>query len=200
MAVTTSWARTAATRQGPFRVLMVCTGNICRSPAAERLLAAALGPDADVVVTSAGTHAMVGHPVSAPMVPLLSAAGATAKGFAARQVTEQMLREADLVLALTRHHRAHLVRKEPSTVRRTFTLRELARLAEEVDPAALVATTPGTRLAELVPLAAARRGRTVVDPEQDDVEDPYGHSPEHYARSFGQLRPAVETLVRLAGA
>ena len=38
----------------PFRVLTVCTGNICRSPAVERLLAAALGPDADVEVSSAG--------------------------------------------------------------------------------------------------------------------------------------------------
>ena len=43
-----------------FSILTVCTGNVCRSPAVERLLASKLGPT--VSVASAGTHALVGHP------------------------------------------------------------------------------------------------------------------------------------------
>jgi hypothetical protein len=46
-----------------FAILCVCTGNVCRSPAAERLLAARLGPG--VVVASAGTVAALGGPGSA---------------------------------------------------------------------------------------------------------------------------------------
>ena len=52
-----------------FSILAVCTGNVCRSPAVERLLASKLGPT--VSVRSAGTHALVGHPISEPMAALL---------------------------------------------------------------------------------------------------------------------------------
>ena len=52
-----------------FSILTVCTGNICRSPAVERLLTRKLGPT--VSVSSAGTHALVGHPIAEPMASLL---------------------------------------------------------------------------------------------------------------------------------
>ena len=111
----------------PFTVLTVCTGNICRSPAVERLLTAALGPDSGVRVESAGVGAVVGAPVAPLMTALLDAVGVSYAGFAARQVTEEMVREADLVLALTRRHRSALVELAPAAVRRTFTVRELGR-------------------------------------------------------------------------
>ena len=58
--------------QEVFSILAVCTGNVCRSPAVERLLASKLGPT--VSVSSAGTHALVGHPISEPMAALLRTA------------------------------------------------------------------------------------------------------------------------------
>ncbi|WP_199424931.1 arsenate reductase/protein-tyrosine-phosphatase family protein [Actinotalea solisilvae] len=177
-----------------FSVLTVCTGNICRSPAVERLLAAGLG--STVTVTSAGTRAMVGHPVSPPMVPLLTAAGVSSEGFVARQLTEQLVREADLVLPLTRAHRAAVVDLAPAAVRRTFTLLELARLAAAVDPADLPAGPPAARLRALLPLAAARRGH--VPPGDDDVVDPYGRGDALYAESFGLIEPAVRAIVAVA--
>ncbi len=181
-----------------FRVLVVCTGNICRSPAVERLLAAGLGPGSGVEVRSAGTGALVGHPIHDPMLPLLAGAGAVVDGFAARQVTEPMLREAGVVIALTRAHRATLVDLAPAVVRRTFTLRELARLATDVGPDALPPGTPAERFAALVPLATARRGMVrAARPEDDDVVDPYLQSEAVYAESFGQLRPAVDAIVRV---
>jgi len=73
-----------------IRILTVCTGNICRSPAAERLLAAGLGDTAQV--TSAGTGALPGYPMDAAMVPLVEAAGASTDGFAARQLTPAMVK------------------------------------------------------------------------------------------------------------
>ena len=121
----------------PFAVLTVCTGNICRSPAAERLLAARLGAGSGVAVSSAGVGAVVGAPIPPPMAALLSGAGVSPDGFAARQLTAAMLRDSDLVLVLTRGHRARVVDVYPGAVRRTFTLRELARLAAAVGPDAL---------------------------------------------------------------
>ncbi|WP_227423306.1 arsenate reductase/protein-tyrosine-phosphatase family protein [Pengzhenrongella sicca] len=181
----------------PFTILAVCTGNICRSPAVERLLVAALDPDSGVRVTSAGVRAVVGAPMPAPMAALVRAAGADPDGFAARQLTEPMLRDADLVLALTKWHRAQIVSLYPGAVRRTFTVRELARLVSSVDPASLPDAGAGARLAALLPLAAAQRGVRRVAAGDDDVVDPYGRSDETYQRSFDELAPAVAEIVRV---
>lgn len=179
----------------PYTVLTVCTGNICRSPATERLLADRLGPGSGVTVSSAGVGAVVGAPMPAAMAALVAGAGVSPEGFAARQLTEAMLRESHLVLALTRDHRARIVDMFPGAVRRTFTLRELARLAAAVGPGGLPGGTPAERLAALLPLAAAQRGVVgAVVPDEDDVVDPYRRGDEVYAESFAQLVPAVETI------
>ncbi len=181
----------------PFVVLAVCTGNICRSPAVERLLLAELGPGSDLRVASAGVSAVAGAPISPPMASLLGQAGAVAGGFIARQLTEQLVRDADLVVALTRGHRSQVVSLHPGAVRRTFTLRELARLASAVDPAAIPAGSHAGRLAALLPLAAAQRGQRPGEPGEDDVVDPYGGNESLYRRSFDELGPAVRAIARI---
>ena len=181
-----------------LELLVVCTGNICRSPAAERLLDAGLGPDSGVRVHSAGTGALAGYPVSPPMVPLIMAAGAAGDGFAARQLTAGMVRDAGLVLALTREHRSRVVDLYHAAVRRTFTLRELGRLVRGVDPAALPVGSPAERLAALAPLASAQRGRHPVAPSEDDVLDPYRRSERVYADVFAQIQEATDAILRLA--
>src|SRR6476620_12469959 len=72
----------------PVRILTVCTGNICRSPVAERLLQAGLDrmkPGA-FEVESAGTRAMVGQPVQPSSADIIRSYGGTPEGFAARQL------------------------------------------------------------------------------------------------------------------
>lgn len=183
-----------------FSILAVCTGNVCRSPAVESLLRAGLagapgsGAD-DVHIVSAGTRAMVGAPVTEPMAALVEAAGGVVDGFAARQLTARMVRDADLVIALAREHRAAAVALHPAAVRRTFTLRELARLLQAADLSALPAGGGAERFAALIPRALAARGPRVGSPEDDDVLDPYGRRPRVYRAAFAQLHPAVETIV-----
>jgi protein-tyrosine phosphatase len=175
-----------------FFILTVCTGNVCRSPAVERLLGSQLGPS----VSSAGTHALVGHPIAEPMAALLHQAGAEAKPFQARRLSEQMLKDADLILPMTRVQRGLIVELWPRAVRRTFTLREFARLLTQVDPLALSqGTTPGDRLHTAIRLAAAERGRWRTSPDEDDVVDPFRLSAELYAESFAQINSAVEQIV-----
>jgi protein-tyrosine phosphatase len=175
-----------------FSILTVCTGNVCRSPAVERLLGQRFG--ATVSVGSAGTHALVGHPISEPMARLLRTNGVEDRAFAARCLTEKLVKEADLVLALTRAQRSVVVDLWPPAVRRTFTLREFARLLQQVDPRDLPDGPPGERLRIAMPLVAATRGLRRTSPEDDDVIDPYRLSDEVYAASFAEIRAAVMTI------
>jgi low molecular weight protein-tyrosine phosphatase len=179
--------------QEPFSILAVCTGNVCRSPAAERLLGGKLGPT--VAVTSAGTHALIGHSIADPMAALLLDRGFESDSFEARRLSEHMIKEADLVLSMTRAQRGLVVELWPAAVRRAFTLPEFARLLNWVDSAALPAGSPAERLRAAVPLAAAGRGRERRSPDEDDVVDPFRRSNAVYADSFAQIESAVDAIV-----
>ncbi|WP_426594353.1 low molecular weight phosphatase family protein [Cellulomonas sp. McL0617] len=194
----------------PLRVLVVCTGNVCRSPAVERLLSTRLGAAFQgrpavgslmpaIEIGSAGTGALVGRSMTRAMAELVEEHGADPSGFASRQLEASMVRSAGLVLAMTRRHRSAIVELVPGAVGHTFTLRELARLAADVDPAALPGAnaTTADRLRALVPLAERRRGLPSSRPADDDVVDPFRGDTALYQRSFDQLLPAVESLTSL---
>ncbi|WP_104083270.1 hypothetical protein [Cryobacterium sp. Y11] len=119
------------------RILIVCTGNICRSPLAEQLLRASLSAAGiDAVVTSAGTRAMTGSAMTPEAAVLSTQYGAASTDHIARQLTEQLIAGADLVLTATRDHRREVVTLLPKATRYTFTLNQFARLvANEPIPA-----------------------------------------------------------------
>lgn len=100
-----------------FRVLMVCTGNICRSTMAHQVLQQALtdlrrnGENLDVIVDSAGvSNEEQGNPIDRRAARVLRDAGYTVHPHAARQIRPHELGTWDLILAMTGHHRSNLVR------------------------------------------------------------------------------------------
>jgi len=188
------------TAPGPaFRVLHVCTGNICRSPMAERLtragLEARLGADADLLlVESAGTWGHSGSPMEAHALTTLQQYGVDGTDFRARELVAEHVVAADLVLAATREHRAASVVLHPRAAARTFTLREFSRLAAAVDPSALPQGDVAERGRALVRAAAAQRGRVVADrPADDDLADPY-HAP---ASAFAACAALVQQVLQV---
>ena len=93
-------------------ILVVCTGNICRSPMAEgllthRLLQRKIGP---MQVASAGTHALVGYPAAPQAVRAMIAYGIDIAAHRARQVDKRMIRQARLVLVMEKMHQEILRR------------------------------------------------------------------------------------------
>lgn len=174
----------------------MCTGNICRSPAAQLLLADRLGGDVDVV--SAGSRALVGQPVEPAMARLLQSVGPAMHAFAAQRLTAALVREADLVIGLAREHRSAAVQLAPSALKRSFTLRELSRLAEQVDPAELREVAgPGATLRDRLRAltVVAPRHRTPVAAEADDVVDPYRCGDDVFVSVHTQIVQCVDTLV-----
>jgi protein-tyrosine phosphatase len=129
------------------------------------------------------------------MATLLRQAAVEPEPFEARRLSEQMIKESDLILAMTRAQRGLVVELWPAAVRRAFTLREFARLLSWVDPSALPAGSPAERLRAAIPLAAAERGRERTLPDEDDVVDPFRLSNEVYAGSFAQIQSAVDSIV-----
>src|ERR1035437_4630017 len=100
------------------RILIVCTGNICRSPFIERLLQHELDErrsvsERGIVVRSAGTAALVGSSMDAQSAAQLVAHGGDASGFRARDLTPALVAESDLVLTATRAHRGKVALMSP---------------------------------------------------------------------------------------
>jgi protein-tyrosine phosphatase len=90
-----------------LRVLVVCTGNTCRSPLAETLIRAALRSN-DVTVTSAGTGAWEGAPASDGAYLVALENGLDLSGHHARLLTRELVASADLILTMSRHHAARV--------------------------------------------------------------------------------------------
>ncbi len=94
----------------PGHILVVCTGNICRSPMAEGLLRHALAgqpePLRSLKVVSAGVAARTGEPISENSVTALKKAGIDISNLRAQALTQQLLDNSLVVFGMTESHRA----------------------------------------------------------------------------------------------
>lgn len=115
------------------KILVVCIGNICRSPTAEYLLRHRLGARA-CAVGSAGLAALAGKPIDPVAGGLLAERGIDAGAHRARQLDEQAILDADLILVMERAHLERLARGSPQAVGRTFLLGKWQGEREIPDP------------------------------------------------------------------
>jgi protein-tyrosine phosphatase len=181
-------------------VLFVCTGNICRSPMAERLLRSRLAAvdGALVRATSAGTRAVVGHAMDAPSARVLRELGGDSDGHVARQLVSELAAQADLVLTADSGHRSEIVRANPLAMRRVFTMREFARLGSGFG--ALDKPVTGELLRGRVAEVAARRGVVEsAEPGADEIGDPYGAPIAVVQRAGEQVSDAIDGIVTALG-
>lgn len=98
-------------------ILVVCVGNICRSPVGERLLAAALP---EVTVRSAGLDALVGHPANGVSSEVAAQYGIDLRGHVAQRLTAELGAAHDLILVMEKSHRHEIVSRMPQLSGRTM--------------------------------------------------------------------------------
>lgn len=164
-------------------ILVVCTGNVCRSPLAEGFLRAALegrlGTSAPTV-SSAGTAGWDGSPAMAESVAAAAERGVDISGHRGRELHPEDVNEADLIVGMSAEHRDAVIRLVPEAADRTFTLKELVRLLDAlpgIDPTAPPSDALAHRLTQADGL---RRSGFEGNPHDEDVMDPLGMPLDSY--------------------
>ena len=175
-------------------ILVVCLGNICRSPIGAVLLAAhleELGVDAHV--HSAGLLSS-GQRVPDHGVAVMAARGYDTTAHRSRRLSAELVGAADLIVAMAREHVDEIVAASAAAWDRTFTLKEIVRRGEQLGP-----RRAGEDLAGYVARLHAGRRRSDLagsDPG-DDVDDPMGATRSVYERTAAEIDDLTARLARL---
>jgi len=118
------------------KILLVCTANVCRSPYAAAILGTQLSlMPGQIQVTSAGTKATTGAGLCkdvATALPGIAPVLGDPLAHASSLVDPAAIEAAELILVMELAHRSAVAMISPSARRKTFTLREAARLAQHV--------------------------------------------------------------------
>ena len=106
-------------------IVMVCTGNLCRSPMAEYLLRRRLPPDSVWSVASAGTSAAAGLPASEGAQRAMAEIGTDLRRHRSQPLTDLLVQEADVLLTMTAEQRDSVLLRFPEAAGRVYLLKGL---------------------------------------------------------------------------
>jgi protein-tyrosine phosphatase len=177
-------------------ILVICTGNICRSPIAEGLLRDALQrrfDDRAPEVSSAGTSGLEGAGAMPESVQAAAELGIDIGGHVARRLTADMADGSDLLLCMSSEHR-EMLSGWSDRDDRAFTLKELVRLLETLPAPASDIEAEGM-IGRIEDANLARRRGAVPPSRDDDVADPLGQPLEAYRAIGWELETWIERLV-----
>lgn len=134
-------------------------------------------------MSSAGTQAVIGHPMHPDAARVLGNMGGEPSGFRARQLTPRIASSVDLVLTMTRAHRDVVLELSPRQLRRTFTLNEAARLVSKF----------GAR--NVIELSALRP--QLGHEYEADILDPIGQDLDVFTRVGSLIAEALTPVMEL---
>lgn len=112
-------------------ILVVCTGNICRSPIAERILRRLFS---NKKIDSAGVAALVDHPADESAIKVAEKHNIKLDGHKGKQFTSKLGREYDLILVMEHYHLEKVSDIAPETRGKTMLLGHWLNQKEIPDP------------------------------------------------------------------
>jgi protein-tyrosine phosphatase len=176
-------------------ILVVCTGNICRSPIAEGILRdelqRRLGDDAPEVI-SAGVSGWDGSPATPEATEAANERGTDISGHVARRLSRRDVDRADLILCMAGEHREQVLHAVARASDKVFTLKELVRLLETrpAEAAAGLSWTERVRAADQL-----RRSGFRGNPNDEDISDPLGLPLDSYRAVAWEIDEWIGRLV-----
>lgn len=178
--------------QRPAKIVMVCTGNICRSPAMHYLAQAEWGEAAEV--SSAGIYAEMGMDVPMPMRVAARRHSIDIPRHRPTQLDRRIIESADLVLVATQQHATWIDREVNGAPPHSFGLKEAQNLTEWATPP--MGASPRERLINAAPaLHAARQERPVP---LRSLDDPYTLDQETYDRVMDEITQSIMAITAWA--
>lgn len=147
-----------------FRVIFVCTANICRSPMAEYCLKQLIqreGLAEQILSESAGTLAVDGMPITEKAAQVCAEHGLDASAHRSRHVNIHLLRDANLILGMELHHKSDLQIIFPQFASKIYLLKEYGRENR---------------------------------PENYSILDPYGQTIEAYRKTFSEIETVIQNV------
>jgi protein-tyrosine phosphatase len=161
-------------------IVLVCTGNVCRSPMAEGFLRAELerrfGPDAPTVA-SCGTAGWEGSGATPEAVTAARERDVDIGSHVARRLAEPHVSDAQLVVGMAGEHRDAVVRRARHAAAKTFSLKEVIRLLEALP---LASADPSSLAGRVSQADDLRRSGFQGNPFDEDVVDPLGFPLDTY--------------------
>ncbi len=186
--------------EGSFRVLFVCTANLCRSPMAQYLLdhqvRSTWPATADQwKVHSAGTAVREGSDMHPQAEHALNDRHIRPGPFVRTALAPDLIAEADLVLTAGADHRSAVIRLLPTAAAHTFTIKQFGRLCADVraSPPELTPAGAGRWLLEQ---ARSRRGHQgLVDPRTEELHDPMGAGMRAFRRCADTIQQSIDSVM-----
>ena len=173
----------SARKDGPFEAVFVCTGNIARSASGEVIskhLAAEYGLEDKWIFASAGTGALVGHGVYEHVANELIERGYNPEGFASRQINEQIIENATIILVAEKVHADWIVREWPQHHAKIKLLKQVARIREDA------------RRAEPLSYLYSYGARPL---DTDKLEDPYRRGPAAAKVAVDEVEQSLRVIL-----
>ncbi|OGW77220.1 MAG: hypothetical protein A3C51_01875 [Omnitrophica bacterium RIFCSPHIGHO2_02_FULL_46_20] len=151
-------------------VLLVCTGNSCRSIMAEGLLKKYLKKEGkeDIEVKSAGARAIDDMPPTAETIEVMKKEGVDVSGFRSKRLTYDLIKKADLILAMASHHMDEIIKTAPDAAPKAHLLKQYGLKTDDVEVR-----------------------------EDPDILDPIGKPISYYERVFETIKKEIERIVKL---
>ncbi|MBM7615114.1 low molecular weight protein arginine phosphatase [Alkaliphilus hydrothermalis] len=119
------------------KILLVCTGNTCRSSMAEAILKQLINDRkevfGDIEISSAGTYAMEGGKASPQAIVVMEEWGLSLEEHRSTPITKKLVEEADLILTMTMNHKRALLYMLPDAEEKVFTLKEFTEEEIPID-------------------------------------------------------------------